>query len=1324
MLTRAVQCCLRLAPNGDRKFAKRQGADSDSRDLVLTGGAAKGDRMKYLFVLFVAFSLGADAKPCASVPVSGPIAQRYRALGASDGPLGCPIGNETEADRGGRGQMFETGMIVTSPSLGALATLAAYQQGAEIVVEWGPVEGVVYTLFQVHWDLNGQGARQQDVGNPTRTGGRLSISAAVPGQYRVTVQGCSEVRPAAPVSCKGWTSDAVVDVRAAAAQSQSVDPRFARRGMPNRPAETLSQPPAAQPPAQQAPQPAAQADSRFAPPPSPVAPPPSPNSPSIPRPSYSEPGATPGSTPNTNNPAQGYLGPRNNSTQTAPSEAPARSEFARSSVTEKEALGGSAPAQGTTPASPPPNPNQKFAVYPTRACTAPMPTGVYLQEYMRLGGPNGPMGCPIQAAVSIPGVANGGRAAFQNGSIVTNNGVWPNGVLAAFQQGGSLTVDWAVSVGDFSPGFHYDKFVVRWYNAADANSAPQQVDVAAQFRQPDWGDTHLRSQGTYSVPWGGSSALLQVSVEGCDNPSYNLLKPDPGQSRCLQGWMPNATVMYMADFSLLPHDDFASIDFKRMGAHSATSVEDSIDQLRTRGAAAILQSACSLLSYSLYNSGEGYTNTIMAKMLYADYFESDKCPGRNINNRDEVNASLRVQSLWGDENAGSTFDGIQPPKVLGDICGPQFNGDQSECPPFRKGEYDVMLSGFAALLSKYGSALAPDVYHHVLYDLLNKKGPLNPSDLRINIGGVTGSETENHILQIVTGQYLTNQLMFAETHDSRYNNAAKGGMNAFVADFMHSLLTRDFLEYNARPYQDYAITAIQNLYSFALDAQDAPANGISSHSVKLAAEMVLDYISAKVAISNDDGRRSAPYRRKAKYDNLAYRADAHDLLGGLGDAQYPRMLFLAGVGLDQIADPSHGLIQGTSNYGFQMVHAAFSSYRLPELILDEMVTRADRHSFAMFHHAGDEVYFRSSSYMLSAGGHPAPTLYPYSADPNTISLLSAAVVADVGGPIAGALAGALAPMITSGIQIGDDDARGVAVPTTLVPAGLVRSRDSLLRFEGPAGQNSTNMCVAPAFACGQSLQIPNSYLANHACFATRPGATAGSRWIFLDVSAECSPMHPLGFFVAIWTKDGHGFFEVYERPGEPGVSNVITQKVREQAAAPGVGNLGIQKERELPAAPGASTRPSGFERKAAEPYKAGAGNVAAAEASQAGAGNAAVETSTGNLTFPEFINAVWQRNGTKQFSTGGNTGANSYQTLDGSQIAFQIGPDSLILNPSPTSLVSGTFMNSDIPGRITIRNDRTGQQLVLDDSRAAAPVRTITAGLPSLQFQNKARIMQ
>src|SRR5262245_35609361 len=79
----------------------------------------------------------------------------------------------------------------------------------------------------------------------------------------------------------------------------------------------------------------------------------------------------------------------------------------------------------------------------------------------------------------------------------------------------------------------------------------------------------------------------------------------------------------------------------------------------------------------------------------------------------------------------------------------------------------------------------------------------------------------------------------------------------FWLERLHNILQTDFIEYNARPYQGYTMAAIQNLYSFAKD----------SDPVKRAAEMVLNYVSAKLADSANDNRRAVPYRRKKEYND-------------------------------------------------------------------------------------------------------------------------------------------------------------------------------------------------------------------------------------------------------------------------------------------------------------------------------------------------------------------------------------------------------------------------------------------------------------------------
>src|SRR5262249_44432343 len=137
---------------------------------------------------------------------------------------------------------------------------------------------------------------------------------------------------------------------------------------------------------------------------------------------------------------------------------------------------------------------------------------------------------------------------------------------------------------------------------------------------------------------------------------------------------------------------------------------------------------------------------------------------------------------------------------------------------FRTGEYDVALTGYTTLLYRFGRFLDGDVQSHVLHDLLNQRGPLDDSQFSSNIdfplvGFIDVPETENHLNMIETARYLTNQLLYAETGDSTYDNEANG-MNYFMLNRLQSFLKNDFQEYNSKPYQSFTDDAIQNLYDF------------------------------------------------------------------------------------------------------------------------------------------------------------------------------------------------------------------------------------------------------------------------------------------------------------------------------------------------------------------------------------------------------------------------------------------------------------------------------------------------------------------------------
>src|SRR5262249_40159309 len=180
-------------------------------------------------------------------------------------------------------------------------------------------------------------------------------------------------------------------------------------------------------------------------------------------------------------------------------------------------------------------------------------------------------------------------------------------------------------------------------------------------------------------------------------------------------------------------------------------------------------------------------------------------------------------------------------------------GTTAGFPCKRTGEYDVALKGYIALIYRYAVYLAPDTRYRIMH-LLNKGGPHDPAD-DTYCGLVGINETENHRLMIETSRYLTNQLLARTSSDPSFANTANG-MDAFILGMLQEFMQHDFIEYNSRPYSRYAFTAIQNLYDYA-----RPQNG----AVHVAAQMVLDYLSAKVAVSANDARRNPPYRRRQSH---------------------------------------------------------------------------------------------------------------------------------------------------------------------------------------------------------------------------------------------------------------------------------------------------------------------------------------------------------------------------------------------------------------------------------------------------------------------------
>jgi hypothetical protein len=364
-----------------------------------------------------------------------------------------------------------------------------------------------------------------------------------------------------------------------------------------------------------------------------------------------------------------------------------------------------------------------------------------------------------------------------------------------------------------------------------------------------------------------------------------------------------------------------------------------------------------------------------------------------------------------------------------------------------------------------------------LPDDWSRAGYISPLGAHKDIG-----ETENHILMMLTTRYLTNQLLFQRDHDIAHDNRRNGGDGApscldLVLSLLRNILRDDFSEYNAKTYQEETRWALLNLCSYAYD-----------HEVRLAARMVLDYVSAHIVVSSNDLRRMVPFRRRNEGDNVARGSDGFmkvSLIGEHGaDPLAPYFAVQAGntrscvVKVDtEIPLGIHGgKVTGSSwttwglhGSGQELSIEVLSEYRLPPVIHDLFVNDAHRRFFQRLHRRprnetgghrnadNMEIYASSPSYLITAGGAAAT----WAIDPKF-----------------------------AGFVMGDQDQQlGVAMTTSFMPTTMFGGSQALIdranqivqlasfsNIAAPSLPNvhcGLNYGVAPDFACGYQIFLPS-----------------------------------------------------------------------------------------------------------------------------------------------------------------------------------------------------------------------------------------------------------
>jgi hypothetical protein len=437
-----------------------------------------------------------------------------------------------------------------------------------------------------------------------------------------------------------------------------------------------------------------------------------------------------------------------------------------------------------------------------------------------------------------------------------------------------------------------------------------------------------------------------------------------------------------------------------------------------------------------------------------------------------------------------------------------------------EGNYDMSEMHLVGMAYQYYDALSPEAQERLITVLLahgtihrpncpdivtsgrvpndwERAGYISPIAAHKDIG-----ETENHILTIATARYLTNQLLFQRNRQSDYDNRRNGGVDypsstLLILTLLQRILRDDFSEYNSKNYQEETRWALLNLCTYAYD-----------HEVRLGARMVLDYISAHMAVSSNDLRRMVPFRRRNEGDNVLHDPSGFMTVGLVAGQPGPDPMgpwFAMQAGNTRAYQASSPWEWGINRDAFTLTMEVLSDYRLPPPIHDLFVNDQHRRYFQRLHRTGRkdedepggnrnadnmEIFVGSPSYLITAGGAPTG----YAIDPSFAGL--------VPGP---------------GSQ---EQQLGVAVTTSFMPTGLGRQATELIQFGGfGVGLDLVrNYGVAPDFACGHYPHLPDWVFQN--------GEQLGN-WRFVNMSLN-EPGNGPGFYLAIFQVGDFALLEAFD----------------------------------------------------------------------------------------------------------------------------------------------------------------------------------------------------
>jgi hypothetical protein len=648
--------------------------------------------------------------------------------------------------------------------------------------------------------------------------------------------------------------------------------------------------------------------------------------------------------------------------------------------------------------------------------------GLIAERWHELGAWDGPLGVPTGPEQRVPIVNLRGQR-FERGWIATQPRFGPNTVVAVYQRGVSLEINW----GGFNEAFHEFRVNLK-LNGQQFFSDNSTLDLVSTANSNEWARQTIGS-GQFILR-NAPAGFYQVRIV----PLIGIPVPlGATEDLGFDVKWPGNVPIDMPALNGSPEHGYAS--------HTTRATDIARHYAMTRPLR---------IPFNSIIATEDDTIELMAHLhmltLDPDFHGLGELPSRIL-------TFVRLRQFMRGET------------------GTSFNTPVTS----RKGDYDMALKGLLAIAYRYRQLLTSAdvdfILDHLMPGHLNGPHDVNVEFYEVSFLQLDFPETENHLLMIETCRYLGNQLQLVRTGNAHFDNKTNG-LRDWLLGHLQRLAKHDFLEFNSRPYARLSVHAILNLHEFAHDDE-----------VRTAAQIVLDYVTVKFAVSSNRWRRVGPFRRLRDRTNSA-EANNELLMDSDGDPMTGFFMTYTGLAnRDGIPDNWF-----PDSWSFNAIIAGLAAYRPPPAAYILAMTRQPPMQHRFYHgkrprlraspdiaDGGVEIYYKSPSFLLTAGG----------------MFLNSGYGSD-------------------DLPINDFAQCAIPQSLTLVPTRSDLKFVDLIRFDPyPDWRDGVTTGVDRGFACGSNLRIPDRWF-------ERTGISREGPWFFLDLDRDVPPEGRLGLYVAAY----------------------------------------------------------------------------------------------------------------------------------------------------------------------------------------------------------------